>query len=279
MIISGLNFPSTKITVKTLAKPDSYCLQPFPSTKITVKTLAKPPSYGTINSGIPDKQGMVNYTKFYRDPKLLRALPKYLSEKFPNGAQIYCYACSDGSEPYTLAIEMMEQKINKFFPLQCFDLSRERIDEVKQGIINIFNKEIQTRPALNKYFKEQKYGTTYASIFNTYNPTDELKEKITAQEANILEDIEKEGKFEKPAVVMFRNAWYLLSPPYTSKDQRPALAKALYDRLKHGSLLILGRSEFSGSTDFMIEKAGFKPVKKEEFKYPEFNNYFVYEKP
>ena len=290
MIISKFNYS----LAPKVPKAQSYGHQSFPCTQNQVKTgrggkaMSSPEraiindsglatAFGTINSTMPDMQGLVNFTKFYRDPELFKALPEYLDKKFPNGAPIYCYACSDGSEPYTLAIEMMEQKINKFFPLKCLDLSKEMISDVKEGSIEILNADLNDYPILKNYFKKQNYQ--YGVV--TYNPTTKLKEKITAQEADVLEDIKKDDKFKEPAVVMFRNAWYLLEQGYHKSkiDQRTALAEGLFEKLKPGSLLIIGQTDLDASTTSIIEKTGFIPVKKDEFKHKYNQRYFVYERP
>ncbi|OGI04902.1 MAG: hypothetical protein A2Y25_00560 [Candidatus Melainabacteria bacterium GWF2_37_15] len=237
------------------------------------------PRISVIN---PETESELNpQTKLFRDDINWNFLTKTIKKHFPEGTKIYCYAGSDGSEAYSLAMKL----IDKFgdieaekFSIESIDLNKENIDLANSGLLGIdetgrwpdrhsFNDNIKHK-RFEDYFTEDdtrkpvKYDCEDNPMtISYYKVAKELTEKIEFKQGNILKDTKKE--FEKPCVVMFRNAWYTLGDSNIEK-----LADNLSSNLKKGSLVVIGEtenhhrdSELSHRVDILLENKGFKPIK------------------
>ena len=107
------------------------CTQSFRSTKRTKyltennKVVVKP-FYDKGCDFFGHKEGKIlvsNSTNFFRNDLPWNTLGKTLDELYPKGEKVnvFNFACSDGSEPYSLAICLMEQLgedgAKRFFPI------------------------------------------------------------------------------------------------------------------------------------------------------------------
>lgn len=72
----------------------------------------------------------------------------FIDKKYKNQdkVKINCFACSDGSEPYSLAIHLINelgiQKAKKFLPIEASDISEPVINEAKTGKILLHKKTL-----------------------------------------------------------------------------------------------------------------------------------------
>ena len=89
-----------------------------------------------------DLQGYTpNFTYFFRGDFQWRSFASYLNSRYKNADKVNIYnaACSDGTEPFTLAISLLSKlgikKAEKFFPIKAHDLKDSLVKEAKTGIV------------------------------------------------------------------------------------------------------------------------------------------------
>ena len=220
-------------------------------------------------------------TRLFRNDIDWDVLTETIKTQFPQRTDIYCYGGSDGSEAYSLAMKLIdkfgEEKAEKFFPIKSIDLEQKNIDMANSGLIGIQEKGIHIdTPTFMNNIKNKKFSDYFKldrtqkrvkhfmdgrfNLIRFYKVAKELREKVEFKQGDILKDTGKE--FEKPCVVMFRNAWYLLG-----KSNIEKLANNLSSNLKKGSLVIIGstdntlfRDKLSSQIDKLLINKGFKPL-------------------
>ena len=79
-----------------------------------------------------------NHTTFFRNDRFWNGLTYFLTEHFKNTKKVnvYSFGCSDGSEPYTFIMRMLnsfEKKPEKFFPIIARDFDSEAIQRAKRN--------------------------------------------------------------------------------------------------------------------------------------------------
>ena len=110
-----------------------------------------------------------NATQFFREdmPYSNNAdysgFARFLNKHFSEGkVNIYDFACSDGSEAYSIAIslieEMGEEEAQRFFPIQAIDKDKYIIKEAANGIIECDTVDMRniianTHDKFDKYFE------------------------------------------------------------------------------------------------------------------------------
>ncbi len=189
-------------------------------------------------------------TQFFRDDIDWNKFSRYLEERFKNNHKVntYDYACSDGSEAYSLSM-MLQHKFKddaeKFFPICAKDIDENsisnNIENQKTGAINksLGIKQIANVLDTDKAeIKENFVQKTKQRLASQPEYVSALKENVTKpvifEEANILEDIENIDS-KNPSVIMCRNMW-----PYVESSEYKDFANTLYERLKEGSIVVLG---------------------------------------
>ena len=223
-------------------------------------------SFGTSDRNLPP--GLVsnpfgaNCTSMFRDGvhhwlNFARLLDENFKDK--DRVNVVCQACSDGSEPYTIAISLMEALGNdaagKFFPIEAGDIDELNIKLAKSGLINITDDEIErmaraiSPDVFEKYFepadeKMEIEGDNYASKTKTYRVKDILRDKVVFERKSVDEKL-RELKDESNTVLLFRNAIKMYDPAY-----RLDLFKEFGKKLKSGSLLYMGNMDSNGSFGF-----------------------------
>lgn len=206
-----------------------------------------------------------NNSCFYRDDLNWEKLIKTLEEKYKDASKvnIYCFGCSEGAEPISLAMLLMEklgvEKSNKFFPIMASDIDSEILKNPTQGIITISKddvKEIQKflGESHSKYlefdstFKENKFLNEEVSI-GKIKPV--LKNKITYKQAEIQNSIQ--NIIPDNSVVLCRNFW----PYIKDYQEQKTIINKLFKQLGNNSLCIIG--DFDGyDTEMCFFDSGFK---------------------
>lgn len=204
-----------------------------------------------------------NSTMFFRTDFNWDKFITYLAEKYKNQhkVNVYCYACSDGSEPYSLAmglISKLGEGAKKFFPIIAKDKDGFFLNQARMGLLDLEEMDVfEIMNRTNRLASDFLDGIPKNFSENdkfTCKIKDILKNTVTFEQADVLTDI---GKIERDnAVVMFRNAW-----PYLSKQDRETLAKKLNQRLGENSILAIGDfdTRVSGCRSDII-KSGFIPI-------------------
>jgi len=192
-----------------------------------------------------------NDTYFFRDGAFWNNLSCFLLNKYHNTPKVnvYNYACSDGSEPYTFLMSMISnygvESVEKFVPIRAFDYDSKAIAKAKSMSYTIEPNEQKAIDELTfnqaeTFFKYQDYGNSI-----TARPKPILTTKVDFKVSNLLHDykrIEPEN-----SIVFARNFW-----PYLKEDAI-TLAKKLASRMGENSTLILGRFDTYGCEWFGID--------------------------
>ncbi len=207
-----------------------------------------------------------NYSTLIRSTELFLELPKVLEEKFPNGAKIYNYACSAGYEPTSLALSLHnyfpEEKAKKYLPIIARDNNSKIIAEAQKYTLKLEQSELNRLKFFENIKKDDFF--TLGKIRNRYGEkiyklNDKLKNEIKFEEGDLFKDLDSGELSKEPCVILFRNAWQFLT-----EDGVKTLSKNLYEKLKPGSLVIIGAMDVpmeyysSPNANIHLKKAGFK---------------------
>ena len=182
-----------------------------------------------------------NTTYLYRGDINWHDLRNYLAWKYKgtDKVNVYCYACSDGSEPYTLAMELdnyLGENAKKFFPIMAKDIDEYIINQAKSGVINLYREELfnvhkQTNFGMDKYLTRIKNAPLKGGGKRLYKINDNIKPLVEFEQADMTKDIEN----IKPdnSVILMRNVW-----PYIKNPD--IFARKLYKIMGKNSVLVIG---------------------------------------
>lgn len=199
-----------------------------------------------------------NKTKFFRDDLNWEDFIKFLNNKYKNTDKVNIFntACSDGTEPFSLAVILMEKlksQAAKFFPIYASDIDETMVYDASNSPCNIsdidfymINKNTNTN--LYKYFTTTK-STSYSYPLAVL-PKENLKSKIEFKQANIFEVLSNLPKENN--VILCRNFW-----AYLTEQMRKNLVELLKNQLTPSSSVIIGKLENGWGIDKMLKGAGF----------------------
>ena len=200
---------------------------------------------------------------------------KYLGIHFKDAekANVVCQACSDGSEPYTLALALIHslglEASKKFFPIKAKDIDITNISSfAKRGIINLTKEDIEKLKInginFDKYFSNSTeqirlVNDTINNEVQTYKVNQNLRQFVDFQNQN-LEDDASRLVDDSNTIFLCRN----VLPYLGSYDARKVIYN-LGKNMKKGSILSLGtytNSKFlTYSEDYkFIKDCGFEPL-------------------
>lgn len=200
-----------------------------------------------------------NSTQFFREdmPYSNNAdysgFARFLNKHFSEGkVNVYDFACSDGSEAYSIAIslieEMGEEEAQRFFPIQAIDKDKQIIKKAASGTIECDTVDIEnitknTHGKFDKYFEVlEQNGENY--VLKVKEP---LKNAVNFKMGKIedrLDDVEGSNK-----VVLCRNMW-----PYLSKG---SMFKAVLklSNLDNNSLVVIGNFDRDHEMPSLLPRA------------------------
>lgn len=255
-----------------------------PSTKVTFSSGTREYK-NTIVSGNTRKV-VLTTTWMFRDLDW-GSFAKFLDKNFCDKSKvnIYSLASSDGSEAYTCAIAIKEcipsNRQKKFFPIRAYDIDDEILSVARSGRINLFPadrstvakfveshdwKRYLTNTGLNKYFKDKAepifvQNNSLAHNTYSYRVADSLLNKVTFQKFDIMDRVSS-LKDDGNTVLLCRNIF-----PYLGEWQGVRLIDTIGEKLKKGSLLVIGDYDYRNpSIDIHIELAGFERVTRYVFR-------------
>lgn len=172
--------------------------------------------YGTVN----------NATHFFR-VHINDLYADGIIKKFPKGVKIFNYACSDGSEPYSLVMLLInklgfEEARKKYFPIIAKDISPAIIKQAQKGIIGLNEQDekeiinLLRLKNLNKFFKPVKLDEQpIGDDFKQFWVPDVLRENVVFSKSDICQDAKNpeifKGDKPGPSLLLFRNAMYHLT--------------------------------------------------------------------
>ena len=189
-----------------------------------------------------------NLTSFYREPQhfqfmVKNLLPTWENEKKAKNSKrlrIWSAACSSGEEPYTIAMEVLENSsyfAQGDFKILATDLSTKVLNIARQGVYGPEN--VKTIPAnvLQKYFIKGAGGRSGT----TYKVNDQVRNIIAFRRFNLMDPLPFKGPMD---LIFCRNVMI-----YFDKETITKLVEKYYNVLSHGGHLFIGHSEsLSGLT-------------------------------
>ncbi|MBR5304217.1 MAG: hypothetical protein IKU37_05260 [Candidatus Gastranaerophilales bacterium] len=214
-----------------------------------------------------------NTTMFFRCDLDNAHIPKYGTQeswggfcstiednfKFASKVNVYDFACSDGSEAYSLALCLINNlglaKAEKYFPIKASDVDAEMIKVASSGSIPCNYEDICV---LKHYMPSEEIGKFYdieddsCSLDSKFKAKSILKEKIEFECASIqdgLKSIESSN-----SLVLCRNFW-----PYLSVQDIKKTFEQLAQKLDNTSLLVIGSFDEYYLRN-LLESYGFKKV-------------------
>ncbi|GEM_PF-939449 len=203
---------------------------------------------------------------------------QYLGTHFKDTKKVnvVCQACSDGSEPYTLALALIHslgtESAKKFFPINARDIDITNISNfAERGLINLTKDDIE-RLKINgiDFYKYFSNSTEQIRLNNdalnnevqTYKINQNLRQFVNFKNQYLESDAIKLVD-NSNTIFLCRN----VLPYIGSYDARKVIYN-LGKNMKHGSILSLGTYSYSNSkflTDSkdykFIKDCGFEPLK------------------
>lgn len=222
------------------------------------------------------KRLISNFTKMFRQDIEWNKLTEYIFNNFKtkNKVNILNLASSDGSEPYSLAIALKSkfgENSNKFFPIFATDRNEKIINRAKTGNIDLFEDDI-TRIKdfgcdFDRFFKPAKDNVPpeikerFKNIScSTYSATEELKNLVKFDKGMISEQLHS-LKDDGNTLILCRNVF-----PYLDIYDFYYTLDLLGEKLKKGSLVVLGSYDENLNTSNLLCKKGFESVGKNLFR-------------
>lgn len=217
-----------------------------------------------------NKQIISNYTKFFRDDLTWNEFADFLIDKYKHQKKVnvYCYACSDGTEPFSLAIMLISKLGNegakKFFPIIAVDKDDTFLNEARQGRVKVSLRdlsymEMYLGKSASKYIKTDdryvKIDDEDDDLYCQGKVVEKVRDAVVFKQGDILEDI---GNFEPDnSIIMFRNAW-----PYLDYQGEKELAQQLKEKLGKNSICVLGEYDAVSDAHKELREAGLKESNK-----------------
>lgn len=173
----------------------------------------------------------INTSEFFRNPKNFNFLekkifPKLFAEK--RKVRIWSAPCSNGSEPYTLAIILKELNIrSSSFEIVASDLDKTILKEAKKAVYKESSIKNVPKKLLNKYF-----------------------EKIDKRNYQLSPEIKRQVSFEQRDLINkdFADNWDLILSRnffiYLTKEMKDQLIKKFINVLNEEGYLFLGNTEY-----------------------------------
>ena len=208
-------------------------------------------------------------TKLYREDLDWNTFIKYIQYNFADKEKVnvYSLASSDGSEAYSFAISVLDKipknKQSKFLPVYASDIDKEVIKSAQKRRINldkieIFRAENYYGVNLHKYIEKPGVsvfikgdGMSDTDYLSSYELKDNVKKAVKFKISDILKELNN-IKDDGNTIVMCRNVFPYLNAEYTEK-----VLDAAKNKLKHGSLFIIGDYDLMAKIDYMMPENGF----------------------
>lgn len=232
---------------------------------LRISPINNTPNFKSNQRLVCNNKGQVVYqntTVFFRDDIDWGMFVNMLKARFKNAEKVnvFSLACSDGSEPWTLAVllkEILGDESDKFFPIYASDIDSEIIRRAKHEPCTVTPCDIRllrrcTNDNFNKYFEytEAKYKD-FAFNEGAVRPTEYMNSLVNFKTS----DITKEIKNIPPenSVVLCRNCW-----SYFPFHKRYEVAQTLKNQLEGNSIVVLGGLENAFNHDGILRDNGFR---------------------
>lgn len=219
-----------------------------------------------------------NRTFFFRKDLPWKSLPVYLCRQFRGVEKInvYNFACSDGSEPYSLALSLIndlgEERAKRFFPIKASDVDESVIEQAKKGIIKATEADVSKiermiyRPkTIHDFFEIERNFGNYDFPY-ILHPKEILSKNVQFECKSIEEGLDEVEKSN--SLVLARNFWRYLSP-----EELASASMKLRKSLDSSSRVVIGDFDKMGDpiskasghsienkTPMFLRHLGFRPA-------------------
>lgn len=183
----------------------------------------------------------INVSEFFRDVKMFQSLegkvlPELLQKK--SSLKIWSAACSNGCEPYSLAIILEEISPGKRHQVDATDLDKTILQAAATGIYGPDAIRNVPKDRLAKYFKQEQ---------GKYHIANQIKTKVSFKQHNLLADNYVKGY----DLIACRNVTI-----YFTREAQDKVNFRFAQALNAGGYLFIGGSE----TIFNYVELGFEKV-------------------
>lgn len=166
----------------------------------------------------------INVTEFYRNPELYKDLSNIIKSRGNQHLKVWSAACSNGAEPYSVAIMLTELGFTSF-TIHATDLDPNIIKRAKEGIYDEIEIKSLPKDLLDKYFTKKQ---------DKYYILESLKKNISFKVHDLLMD-----KFEKDYdLVLCRNVVI-----YFNAEAKDMLYEKISNSIKQNGLFFVGATE------------------------------------
>lgn len=239
---------------------------------------------------------MCTMTSIFRADLDWKNFTDYIVEHFENTEKIQFlqFASSDGSEAYTQVLTLLDrfpnQKIEKFFPIQAYDIDKEMVEAANSGLINLTEEDRKNFPIYSKTPFHRCFSNSnrelwigndsFHRIIDDFSPevaeTLSLADFVTYRTYSVQDFLRKRVKFRKEdmfdvmlkhndesnSIVLCRNVLVHLS-----NKKVEHFIDLLSRKLQKGSLFVIGGCDISATLNgSVLENKGFEMVMKHVFK-------------
>lgn len=198
-----------------------------------------------------------NSTSFFREDIDWRNIGRIFQTQFPKGqVNVYDFACSDGSEAYSLIIALIEQlgeqEASRFFPINASDIDFEIIKTANSGKIIATDDDLRkisqaTGGKIGKYFDPQPLDINKVILY----PKEILRKNVSFNTKSISQGLNETQDGDK--IILCRNFWKYLSQYELEKS-----AWELGCKTDPNSLVLVGAFDFEQEQfPFFLDALGF----------------------
>lgn len=183
----------------------------------------------------------INVSEFFRNEDIFEALEKDVIPDLCRGnrhLKIWSAACSNGAEPYSIAIILNDSFPSVEYIIYATDIDSNILRIAQEGVYDERVLKGVSKERLRKYFVKDGSGK--------YRVTPEVKENVRFRKHDLLE----EGFERNYDLIVCRNVMI-----YFTRETQNVLYRKLYDSLKDGGILFVGATEnIMQYRDFGFEK-------------------------
>lgn len=164
----------------------------------------------------------INVTSFFRNPEVWDRLKELLKDK--KQIKVWCAACADGREPYSLAI--ISDQIGTDMKIIATDISKDALQKGKEGVFFNIEEELYYLKDVHRYFNTSD-GKYVVKPF--------LQKNVKFVYHDIINDSPPASDFD---LVLCRNFLIYIEP-----ENKSIVSEHLANSTKNGALLVLGKTE------------------------------------
>ncbi|SKA86112.1 chemotaxis protein methyltransferase CheR [Caloramator quimbayensis] len=184
----------------------------------------------------------INVSEFFRNKEMFLELQRKIKDILKpevNTLKIWSAACSNGAEPYTLAIIMDRLTLGKKHEILATDIDTTILEAAKKGIYTKNDIKNVDKDLIEKYFKVEN---------ENYIINDNIKQRVKFKKHDLILD-SYESNFD---LIVCRNVVI-----YFTQETKDKIYKKFFEAMKPGALLFVGATEsIFNYRELGFEKAG-----------------------